>query len=98
MVGAALARTWGVDEEIVEAVCLHHDYRVFTAPVADRVRVLIALALVAERIIQLQFGRNRHGEWQRGGVLAMHALGIAAPDFEQWCDEVEAQMVYDAVR
>lgn len=93
VVGAALARTWGVGEDIVEAVCLHHDYRVFTAPVDSRLRVMIALALVAERMIQLQLGGNRHAEWQRGGALALHALSMSADDFDEWSDEVQAHMV-----
>lgn len=94
VVGAALARTWGVGEDIVEAVCLHHDYRVLDA---DRPRrpssVLIALALVAERMIQLHRGRNRHGEWQRGGGRALATLGMRACDFDDWSDEIRTQMV-----
>lgn len=94
VVGAALARTWGVGEEIVEAVCLHHDYRVLTVPHRDRVSSrLIALALVAERMIQLHRGRNRHGEWERGGSLALAALGMTMDDFEDWSDEIRTQMV-----
>jgi HD-like signal output (HDOD) protein len=94
VVGAALARTWGVDEDIVEAVCLHHDYRVLG--VEHRLRpssLLIALALVAERMIQLHRGRNRHGEWQRGGAQALAALGMDEDDFEDWSDEIRTQMV-----
>ena len=94
VVGAALARTWGVQEDIVEAVCLHHDYRVLAAPHRQRASSrLIALALVAERMIQLHRGRNRHGEWARGGSLALAALGMTADDFEDWSDEIRTQMV-----
>ncbi|NYG35111.1 HDOD domain-containing protein [Sphaerotilus montanus] len=94
VVGAALARTWGVGEEIVEAVCLHHDYRVLGAEHRRRPSsLLIALALVAERMIQLHRGRNRHGEWLRGGVQALAALGMSEDDFEDWSDEIRTQMV-----
>lgn len=95
VVGAALAHSWGVSREIVEAVALHHDYRVFAQPVAPRLRTLIALALVAERYIQRQSGRNRHGEWARGGAQALLALGIGEADFEDWCDELQAQFALD---
>jgi HD-like signal output (HDOD) protein len=94
VVGAALARTWGVGDDIVEAVCLHHDYRVLDAARPRRPSsVLIALALVAERMIQLHRGRNRHGEWQRGGGRALATLGMRACDFDDWSDEIRTQMV-----
>ncbi|MEY2875400.1 MAG: hypothetical protein RLZZ373_2771 [Pseudomonadota bacterium] len=94
VVGAALARTWGVGEDIVEAVCLHHDYRVLgAAHHRQPPSLLIALALVAERMIQLHRGRNRHGEWQRGGAQALATLGMTEDDFEDWSDEIRTQMV-----
>lgn len=94
VVGAALARTWGVGEDIVEAVCLHHDYRVLGAPQRHRPpSLLIALALVAERMIQLHHGRNRHGEWLRGGAQALATLGMSEDDFDDWSDEIRTQMV-----
>ena len=96
VVGAALAHSWGVGSDIVEAVCLHHDYRVFTQPVAPRLRTLVALALVAERYIQRQHGRNRHGEWARGGPQALLALGVSEAGFEAWCDELQSQFALDA--
>jgi HD-like signal output (HDOD) protein len=94
VVGAALARTWGVCEDIVEAVCLHHDYRVLGVAQHRRPSSrLIALALVAERMIQLHRGRNRHGEWQRGGTQALSMLGMTVADFDDWSDEIRTQMV-----
>lgn len=94
VVGAALAQSWGVGEDIVEAVCLHHDYRVLEMDGARRpASVLVALALVAERMIQLHRGRNRHGEWQRGGVRALTTLGMTPLDFDDWSDEIRTQMV-----
>ena len=94
VVGAALARTWGAGEDIVEAVCLHHDYRVLGMSCPQRpASLLIALALVAERMIQLHRGRNRHGEWLRGGPQALTTLGMSTDDFEDWSDEIRTQMV-----
>jgi HD-like signal output (HDOD) protein len=94
VVGAALARSWGVGEDIVEAVCLHHDYRVLGGEHRWRpASLLIALALVAERMIQLHRGRNRHGEWLRGGVQALATLGMGEDDFDDWSDEIRTQMV-----
>lgn len=94
VVGAALARSWGVGEDIVEAVCLHHDYRLLGASSRRRpASLLIALALVAERMIQLHRGRNRHGEWPRGGAAALDTLGLGERDFDDWSDEIRTQMV-----
>ena len=94
VVGAALARSWGVGEDIVEAVCLHHDYRLLGASSRRRpASLLIALALVAERMIQLHRGRNRHGEWPRGGAAALDTLGLDERDFDDWSDEIRTQMV-----
>lgn len=91
-VGAALALSWGVSDEIVEAVAWHHDYRVFTQPGRTRVAHLVALALVADRYLQRRAGRNRHGEWRRGGMQALLALGAREVDFDAWCDELESQL------
>ncbi len=92
-VGAELARSWGVSDEIAQAVALHHDYpRVFGGSVAPRLRVLVALVLVADHIIQREAGLNRHREWQRGGRQALHALGLSESEFEAWADEVQAQL------
>lgn len=93
VVGASMARSWGLHEEIVQALALHHDYRALgSATVPARVQCLIALALVAERIIQRHQGLNRHGEWQRGGAAALLALELTPHQFEAWTDEVQAQL------
>lgn len=93
LVGASMAGSWGLSEEIVQAVALHHDYRIFgRAEVPARVQVLVALALVAERIIQRHQGLNRHAEWQRGGLPALLALELTPHQFELWSEEVQAQL------
>jgi HD-like signal output (HDOD) protein len=91
-VGAALAHSWGINSEVVEAVSLHHDYRVFVAPVAPRLKQLVALCLVADRIIQRHYGLNRHAEWQRGGAQALRVLELSADQFDAWTDEVHSQL------
>jgi HD-like signal output (HDOD) protein len=93
LVGASMAGNWGLSEEIVQAVALHHDYRIFgRADVSRRVQVLVALALVAERVIQRHQGLNRHAEWRRGGLPALVALELTPHQFEVWADEVQAQL------
>lgn len=94
VVGAALARSWGVSDEIVEAVALHHDYRVLARRDAARVRHLIALVLVADRYLQRRNGHNRHGEWERGGAAALATLGVNGAAYEAWCDELDSQLEF----
>lgn len=93
LVGASMAASWGLSDEIVQAVALHHEYRIFGDPaIPRRVQVLVALALVADRIIQRHQGLNRHAEWQRGGTEALLALELTPHQLEGWADEVQAQL------
>ena len=93
LVGATMAASWGLSDEIVQALALHHDYRCLgSKDVPERVQVLVALALLAERIIQRHHGLNRHGEWQRGGRQALLVLDLTPHQFENWADEVQAQL------
>ena len=53
LVGATMAASWGLSDEIVQALALHHDYRCLgSKDVPERVQVLVALTLLAELIIQ----------------------------------------------
>jgi len=93
LVGASMASSWGLCDDIVQAVALHHDYRLFgQSDRPRRVQVLVALALVAERIIQRHQGLNRHGEWHLGGNAAMLTLELTPHQLEGWADEVQAQL------
>lgn len=93
LVGASMAGSWGLSDELVQAVALHHDYRCLgSSTVPQRVQILVALALVAERIIQRHQGLNRHAEWQRGGRAALLALELTPHQLEAWADEVQAQL------
>ncbi|HEX5371155.1 MAG TPA: HDOD domain-containing protein [Aquabacterium sp.] len=88
MVGAVLARSWGVSQTVTLAVRFHHDYSVFEARMPDDVQILIALCLVIERVIQRYQGLNAHVEWTKGGEEAMRTLGLTCDDYDDWCDEL----------
>lgn len=92
VVGAMLARSWGVSQTVLLATWLHHDYHVWEAtkpaPLPPSVRELMALGLVAETIIQRYQGLNQHAEWARGGELAMKTLGLDEATLDAWCSEV----------
>lgn len=88
-IGALMARTWGLPEEISTAILLHHDYRVLDdVATDDTVRSLIALALLAEYAIQKYHGQDLSAEWEKGGHSACHFLGISADDAADRFDEL----------
>ena len=92
VVGALLARDWGVSQTVLLAVRLHHDYRALDDnDVPEVVRRLVALGLVAEHVIQRYNGQNRHAEWTKGGELAMKALAVNEGNLMDWCDELHEQ-------
>lgn len=88
LLGAMVARTWGVSQTVLLATRLHHDYRAWHGDVPGSVLELLALYLVCEHIIQRYEGLNQHGEWPKAGDLAMALLGIDLPTLEEWCDAV----------
>ena len=87
VIGALLARSWGLTQDIANAVKLHHDYDYLKEGATSIVHELIALCLVVEHIIQRFQGLNNHAEWQKGGDLAMQTLAISQPDIDTWADE-----------
>lgn len=89
-VGALMARTWGLPEEIVTAILLHHQYSELEDGATDEtIRALIALALLAEYAIQKYHGQELFAEWEKGGELACQFLGISADDAADRFDELQ---------
>lgn len=88
-IGALMARTWGLPEEISNAILLHHDYAVLEDKAThERVRALIALALVAECSIHKYHGQDSIPEWEKGGRLACDYLGLASDELEDRFEEL----------
>lgn len=88
-IGALMARTWGLPEEISTAILLHHDYRALEdAATEDGVRGLIALALLAEYAIQKYHGQDNAFEWGKGGERARKFLGISEDEMADYFEEL----------
>lgn len=88
-IGALMARTWGLPEEVSNAILLHHDYLVLTdSATNDRVRALVALALVSEYGIYRYHGQENWAEWDKGGQLACDFLGLANDEVEDRFEEL----------
>lgn len=90
IVGAILARAWGMSQAATLAIRLHHDYDILneSSAAAQEVADLIALCLVVEHIIQRFQGLNQHNEWAKGGESAMRVLAISQADVDSWTDEI----------
>lgn len=94
LVGAAMARSWGVSQTVQLAVRLHHEYQRLPDPAMPKVlRDLVALACVVDYAIQRQEGRHKQMEWQKAGALAMQVLGLDEPMLEAWVAELHTLFV-----
>lgn len=86
-IGALMARTWGLPEEVSTAILLHHDYRVLEDAATDEsIKGLIALSLLAEYAIYQYDGQDVFAEWEKGGEFACHFLGISR---DEAADKIE---------
>ena len=88
-VGALMARTWGLPEQVSAAILLHHDYRSLTDVSNDEtVRALVALCLVADFSIHKYHGRESQAEWEKGGATACEFLGLSQHELEDYFEEL----------
>jgi HD-like signal output (HDOD) protein len=88
-IGALMARTWGLPEEISTAILLHHDYAVLDdAATDDAVKGLVSLALLSEYGIQKYQGQEISAEWEKGGDYCCRFLGISLDEAEDCFDEL----------
>ncbi|MBC3869758.1 HDOD domain-containing protein [Undibacterium oligocarboniphilum] len=88
-IGALMARTWGLPEEVCSAILLHHDYAVLQdTATSERVRALVALSLVAEYAIHKYHGQETLAEWEKGGQQALDFLGLASDELEDRLEEL----------
>lgn len=88
-VGALMARTWGLPEQVTSAILLHHDYSALNDTATDdMVRALIALCVVAEFSIHKYHGRENQAEWDKGGAIACEFLGLTHDELEDYFEEL----------
>jgi HD-like signal output (HDOD) protein len=95
VIGAIVARSWGVSSDVSQAVRLHHDYDIFGDAVPPQVQELVALCLIAEHIIQRFEGQNHHGEWTKGGAHSMKLLSLSDEELDMWTDELHERFNLD---
>ncbi len=89
LIGAMMARSWGLSETVCLAIRLHHDYSIFRDPAAPEPVVrLVAMGLVAEIAIQRFARLNRSVEWDKGGDGAAGALMLSDADVDEWIEQL----------
>lgn len=89
VVGAMVARTWGLSDTVVQAIRLHHDYDAFNdASVDPAVRQMAALLLLADRVVQSYRGLNKTVEWVKGGERALEAVMVSPTQYDELADAV----------
>jgi len=91
LIGALMARSWGVSQTVTLAIRLHHDYAIFQDPkVPDTVARLIAMGLVADLAIQTFACLNSSNEWAKGGEKGLGALMLDEHDVDDWVERLVA--------
>jgi HD-like signal output (HDOD) protein len=89
LIGALMARSWGVSQTVCLAIRLHHDYAVFRDPKVPEVAArLIAMGLLAEQAIQTFAGMHSSTEWNKGGDAALGALMLSEDDHQDWIERL----------
>ena len=91
VVGAIVAKTWLLPEEIALAVRLHHDFTVLEdQSVPELVRKLVAMLLIAEHMVSSFEGVTALVEWQQHGAECLALLHVEEHEIAHWLDALHA--------
>jgi HD-like signal output (HDOD) protein len=90
VVGAIVAKTWHLPSHIAVAVRLHHDFTVLQdESVPEQARTLVAMSLLAERLVALHEGSEAHTEWVAFGAKCLAYLKINQSEMDNWLDALQ---------
>ena len=85
MVGCLLAQSWWLPEETCLAIRHHHDIAVIEIPATSPTLSsphLIAIAQLAEHLVQRYSGLSHTSEWPKLGAACLRLLDLSAADIE----------------
>jgi HD-like signal output (HDOD) protein len=89
LIGAIMAKSWGLPHNISLAIRLHHDYAIFLDPKVPRdIGAMVAMGLLAEVAIHRHSGLGLSAEWAKGGDYVAGALVLAPTDIEELLDQL----------
>lgn len=94
-VGAQLARSWHLADDICIGIGNHHAYGFFDGSDGDfplSAARLASIALVAEEVFMRAEENGHSVEWGRGGVAALATTGLAEDDLTRMAGEAEAAL------
>lgn len=92
-VGYLLAKSWSLPPVLASAIRFHHEYELLPEPQSLLPREgqdLVAVALLAERALQLQTGLSNSVEWRKGGEIVLQHLGLSESEFDEIVDEIKS--------
>jgi len=89
-IGYILARSWGLTENVCQAILCHHDYSVLIEDSAlePESRTLIAVNVVAEYIAGTHLRTRRDAEWDKGREAVARFLGYAPTELDDLADDL----------
>lgn len=100
MVGSILGQSWWLSEETCQAIRHHHDFVSFRSgagALPSMTRQMVAIAQIAERIVQETKGLSQNQEWDKMGSSCLSILGLSdsdldtlLPDAKNWMTQQEA--------
>ena len=88
--GSLLARTWGLPDEVVDAILLHHSYEVLRDQnTSNTVRNMIALSLLVDYAITNYQSGKTINDWEVGGEAVRTYLGISQSEADDISDQIQ---------
>lgn len=85
LIGALMARTWGLSNVVCQAIRQHHETAALVDPeMPEPVARLAAMGVLAELAIQRQAGHPTCAEWSKSGPAACAVLGLDDREVEGW--------------
>lgn len=91
IMGYLMTKSWNLPNTISCAIRYHHEYALLSDPssnLPENSKNLMALGLLADRVVQLHSGKNLSLEWDKAGGGAMNHLGIHETEFEDILDDM----------
>lgn len=96
VVGAIVAKTWRLPPMIAIAVRLHHDFSALRdSAIPEDVRILVAMAAIAEHLVARFEGVKEQWEWGQHRLDCLGYLQIGEVELDAWADALEA--VFESV-
>ena len=88
LIGAIMAKTWGLPPTVCQAIRQHHDYEIFLDPKVPRaICALVALGLVADAAIH-RHGNSTSSEWSKGEDYVAGALVWSPSEVDEWIEQL----------